>query len=211
LKYLYNPPILLKKAFSSFKWNSSGGKVLLTFDDGPTPEATGVILRVLREKKIKAAFFCVGNNVKKHPVLMDQILSEGHLVGNHTLNHKQLPKLTYTESLYEINAFSLLLGEKHNYEVRYFRPPHGKFKFNTPSLVRKCGLINVMWSLLTYDFRGDIKKVKFAVDKYLQKDSIVVLHDSLKSSNIIEDSVNFILETAGKRGYEIGEPAECLK
>ena len=68
-----------------------------------------------------------------------------------------------------------------------------------------------MWSLLTYDFSGDIKEVKSTVEKYLRRDSIVVLHDSLKSVNIIQDSINIILETADKNGYEIGEPEECLR
>jgi peptidoglycan-N-acetylglucosamine deacetylase len=210
LKYLYNPPAILKRTFKSFKWNTSNGKILLTFDDGPTAEATENILKVLRENRLKAAFFCVGNNVKKYPVLADQIINEGHVVGNHTINHKQLRKLTYTESISEINSFTLLLGQQHKYNIKYFRPPHGKFKMNTPSLIKKCGLVNVMWSLLTYDFKGDIKEVKLAVDKYLQRDSIIVLHDSTKSAGIIKESMEFILEKAYKKGFEIGEPSECL-
>ena len=211
MKYLYNPPAILKKTFGSFKWNSSNETILLTFDDGPTPESTEIILRVLKEYKTKALFFCVGNNVRKYPDLVEEIINQGHLIGNHTLNHKQLTQLTYTESINEINSYTLLLKEQHKYDVKYFRPPHGKFKLNTPSLVKKCGLTNVMWSLLTYDFKGDIKEVKLAVDKYLQMDSIVVLHDSVKSAKIIEDSMKIILESANKKGYEIGEPEECLR
>ena len=211
MKYLYNPPLILKKAFGGFKWNTSNGKILLTFDDGPTPEATETILKLLNENKIKAAFFCVGNNIKNYPELTQNIINEGHLIGNHTFNHKKLSEISYTETVNEINSFTLLLKDKFNYDVKYFRPPYGKFKFNTASLVKKCGLINVMWSLLTYDFSGDIKEVKSTVEKYLRRDSIVVLHDSLKSVNIIQDSINIILETADKNGYEIGEPEECLR
>jgi peptidoglycan/xylan/chitin deacetylase (PgdA/CDA1 family) len=211
LKYLYNPPEIFKKAFGSFIWNSSNGKILLTFDDGPTAEGTETILRALKGNNIKAAFFCVGNNVRKYPELADRIINEGHLIGNHTLNHRRLTQLSYTESINEINSFTLLLEHQHKYDIKYFRPPHGRFRINTPSLVKKCGLTNVMWSLLTYDFKGDTKKVKLAVDKYIQKDSIIVLHDSVKSAKIIEDSINIVLETANKNGYEIGEPEECLR
>ena len=211
MKYLYNPPVVLKKTFGSFRWNTSKGKILLTFDDGPTPETTENILKILNEYKIKAAFFCVGNNIKNYPELTRNILNEDHLIGNHTFNHKKLTRISYTESVNEINSFTIFLKDKFGYEVKYFRPPHGKFKFNTSSLVRKCGLTNIMWSLLTYDFRGDIKEVKLAVEKYLRKDSIVVLHDSIKSAKIIQDSIKVILETANQRGYEIGEPEECLK
>jgi peptidoglycan/xylan/chitin deacetylase (PgdA/CDA1 family) len=211
LKYLYNPPGIFKKAFGSFIWNSLNGKILLTFDDGPTAEGTETILRALKGNNIKAAFFCVGNNVRKYPELADRIINEGHLIGNHTLNHRRLTQLSYTESINEINSFTLLLEQQHKYDVKYFRPPHGRFRINTPSLVKKCGLTNVMWSLLTYDFKGDTKKVKLAVDKYIQKDSIIVLHDSVKSAKIIEDSINIVLETSNKKGYEIGEPEECLR
>jgi len=211
LKYLYNPPLIIKKVFSSFKWNSSIGKILLTFDDGPSAEATETILKVLDENKIKGTFFCVGNNINLFPELTKMILSEGHLIGNHTFNHKKLTQLSFTESLQEINSFTVLLRDKFNYEVKYFRPPHGKFKFNTPSLIRKCGLENVMWSLLTYDYKNDIKVIKLAIDKYLRNNSIVVLHDSKKSMNVVSDSINMILETSSKKGFEIGEPQECLK
>jgi len=211
LKYLYNPPLILKKTFGSFRWDTFNRKILLTFDDGPNTGTTESILKILDENKIKALFFCVGNNVKNYPELSKLILNEGHIIGNHTFNHKQLTKISYSESVNEINSFTILLKEKFGYKVKYFRPPHGKFKFNTSSLLKKCGLTNVMWSLLTYDFRGDIKKVKASVEKYLRRDSIVVLHDSIKSMNIIQDSINIILETANKNGYEIGEPEECLR
>jgi len=211
LKYLYNPPSILKKAFGSFKWATSNGKILLTFDDGPVPETTESILKLLNENKIKAAFFCVGNNIKNYPELTQNIINEGHLIGNHTFNHKKLSEISYTETVNEINSFTIFLKDKFGCKVKYFRPPHGKFKFNTSSLLKKCGLTNVMWSLLTYDFRGDIKEVKSTIEKYLRRDSIVVLHDSIKSMNIIQDSINIILETANKNGYEIGEPEECLR
>ena len=211
MKYLYNPPALLKKTFGSFKWNTSNGKILLTFDDGPTTEVTEGILKLLNENKIKAVFFCVGNNIKNYPELTNNILNEGHLIGNHTFNHKKLTEISYTESVNEINTVTLLLKEKFDYETEFFRTPYGKFKLSTASLLKKCGLTNVMWSLLTYDFEGDFSKVRFATEKYLGRDSIVVLHDNLKSSKIICDSIKTVLEVANKKGFEIGEPEECLK
>ena len=69
----------------------------------------------------------------------------------------------------------------------------------------------VEWSLLTYDYKGDLDRVKFAVDSYVAKDSIVVLHDSLKSKNIIIDSLRYIHKVVIEKGYKIGTPQECLK
>jgi len=70
---------------------------------------------------------------------------------------------------------------------------------------------NVMWSLLTYDYKNDLSIVKYSVKKYLRKNSIIVLHDSLKSKDIICDSIKFIAEEAAQKGFEFGEPEECLK
>ena len=211
MKYLYNPPAILKKTFGSFKWVTSNGKILFTFDDGPTAKGKETMLKLLNENKIKATFFCVGNNIKNYPALAGNILNEGHLIGNHTFNHKKLTESSYTESINEINSVTLLLKDKFDYDTKYFRPPYGKYKLGMASLLKKCGLTNVMWSLLTYDFEGDFNKVKFATEKYLRRDSIVVLHDNLKSSEIICESIKFVLDEANKKGFEIGEPEECLK
>ena len=66
MKYLYDPPGILKVMFSGFYWNTNNNKILLTFDDGPNPETTEIILKRLSEEKIKAMFFCVGENIKKY-------------------------------------------------------------------------------------------------------------------------------------------------
>ncbi len=68
-----------------------------------------------------------------------------------------------------------------------------------------------MWSLLTYDYKNDLNLIKLAVNKYLKTNSIIVLHDSLKSKNVVLEGIEIIFEEARKRGFEIGEPAGCLK
>ncbi len=211
LKYLYNPPAIIKKLFLDFIWNTSCGKVLLTFDDGPVKGSSEIILNELNSNKVKAVFFCVGGNVNNNPELTQLILNEGHTIANHTFNHKRLTKISYDESVSEIVLFNKLMAEKFNYKVKFFRPPYGSFKLRTGSLLTGSSLKNVMWSLLTYDYKNDLKLVKFAVEKYLERNSIVVLHDSVKSKNIIRDSIKIIIEAASKKGFKIGEPDECLK
>lgn len=211
MQSFYNPPQIVKKMFSSFLWETSSEKILLTFDDGPIPETTPVILRQLNDKKIKAAFFSVGDNIRKYPSLCNAILSEGHTIGNHTYHHKKLTGINMVEAEKEIRSFNDLLGEKFNYTVKYFRPPQGRFNFNTPALMKRLGLTNVMWSLLSYDYKNDMNVVKFALQKFLKQNSIVVLHDSLKSKDIIVDAIDLIIYEAGKKGFTFGEPVECLK
>lgn len=211
IKYKYNPPGLIKAVFHGFRWITSNNKILLTFDDGPIPETTPQILNELDKLKVRAAFFCVGNNIEKNLTLAKEILSRGHMICNHTYNHKIITQLKYDVAVNEIKSFINLTQDKLDYTPTYFRPPHGKFNLSTSSILKKLNQAPVMWSLLTYDYKNDSSLVKLAVSKYLRNNSIVVLHDSLKSKDIILDSINVTVEQAAKNGFKIGEPAECLR
>lgn len=210
MKYLYNPPRLAKNLFSDFYWETKNKKVLLTFDDAPNPLTTESILKRLSDEKIKAMFFCVGENADKFPDLILQIKSEGHSFGNHTFNHKILKKLSMFEKEEQIESVNRIFEEKFNLKLNYFRPPHGRFQLSTGKLLRKYNLKNVMWSLLTYDYKNDLSLVKFAVENYLNHNSIIVLHDSNKSKDIILDSISMITEKVVERKYQFGEAEECL-
>ena len=87
--YLVKTPRLIQSLFPNFVWRiPTQEKVIhLTFDDGPVPEATPWVLDQLKKYNAKATFFCVGDNVKKHPELFQQVINENHVVGNHTFNH----------------------------------------------------------------------------------------------------------------------------
>ena len=211
MKYKYSPPFLLQKIFSDFIWKTSNKKILLTFDDGPTKEATIKILSILKSNRIKALFFCVGNNLRMHPQLTKKIIEEGHVIGNHTMNHKRLTQMSREESIEEISSLNKLMNEKFNYDLRYFRPPYGTFNLRTNRILRELNLKCVMWNLLTYDFENDFEKVKYSIDNYLQNNSVIVFHDSIKCSSIIEASLNYTIEKASKNSYEFGEPEDCLK
>jgi peptidoglycan/xylan/chitin deacetylase (PgdA/CDA1 family) len=210
MKYLYNPPIIIKKIFNDFSWNTSNGKVLLTFDDGPNPGTTELILKKLSEEKITALFFCVGNNVQKYPDLVNRIKEAGHTFGNHTFNHKILNQISDDEKDFQISSVNQLFNDQFDIKIKYFRPSHGRFQLSTSSLMKKHQLKNIMWSLLTYDYKNDLSIVKFAIEKYLTHNSIIVLHDSSKSKNIISDSISFIADEVRKRNYQFGEADECL-
>jgi peptidoglycan/xylan/chitin deacetylase (PgdA/CDA1 family) len=210
LKSQYDPPFILKQIFPEFRWESRVDKILLTFDDGPVSGNTEKILRKLNDFRIKAVFFCVGNNILKNSSLASEILNEGHIIGNHTFNHVKLT-LPGFDNYTEIDRFNELAKDKLGIEVQYFRPPNGRFTLSTGKLLKKRNLTNVMWSLLTYDFKGNSSLVKNSVAKYLKNNSIIVLHDSLRSGDIISDSINFIVDEISGKGFIFGEPAECLK
>lgn len=211
MNFIYNPSLILKKLFSDFYWTTTNNNILLTFDDGPTTEATEIILKSLNEFNIKALFFCVGQNIEQKPELTKEILSQGHSIGNHNYSHKNLLKISIEEQHNEIKKCNDVIRERIGIEPLYYRPPYGKYRLSTNKLLKQFKLKNIMWSLLTYDFKNDLDLVKSAVDKNLKPNSIIVLHDNIKSKDIIADSINYIVEIAGKKGYSFGEPAECLK
>lgn len=210
MKAKYVPPLFIRSLFHNFLWESSVDKVLLTFDDGPVPGNTEVILKKLDDHKAKALFFCVGNNVEKYPELLKQILSEGHTIGNHTLNHKNVTSNKF-DPLPEIRDLNDKISQKFGVKVNYFRPPHGRFNFSTGKLINSFEMKTVMWTLLTYDFRNDMNEIKKSAAKYLDRRSVVVLHDSLKSKDIIANSIDYIMEKISEKGFIHGTAEECLK
>lgn len=211
MKIKYSPPVLVQKIFSNFIWKTSNNKILLTFDDGPTEKATLKILSLLKSNDIKAVFFCVGNNVSQSPNLAEKILEEGHTIANHTMNHKIITKLNREESYNEIQPFKELMEEKFNYKVKYFRPAHGRFNFRTGKILSELNLKCVMWNLLSYDFENKFEKVKYGIDNYLREDSIIVFHDNVKCESNIVESLKYTIEKVAEKGFQFGEPKECLR
>src|SRR5690606_32672150 len=112
------------------------------------------------------------------------------------------------ESIKEIVSFNNLLQDNFNFKVKYFRPPYGRFNLSTSFTLKKMNLQNVMWSLLTYDFKNDFSVVKSSVNYYLKNNSIIILHDSIKSSSIISDSIQYIIDSAVLKNIQFGKPEE---
>ena len=207
----YSPPFIVKKLFNDFIWQTSNNKILITFDDGPSATTTPRILDFLAKNEIRAAFFCVGKNIRKDPELTKQVIKEGHLIANHTMEHKLINKMNISEAQEEIRSFNELMKEKFNYDIKYFRPPHGGFNLRTKGLLKTLDLKNVMWSLLSYDYENDFEKVKHGIDNHLRENSIVVFHDNIKSNSIIEESLNYTIKVAAKKAFDFGEPEDCLR
>jgi peptidoglycan/xylan/chitin deacetylase (PgdA/CDA1 family) len=171
--------------------------VYLTFDDGPIPESTPFILETLRNFGIKATFFMVGDNVRKYPELYEQIVKEGHRVGNHTHNHISGFRHTLHEYSYNV--------EKANAYIRsnLFRPPHGWMRLPQYALLRRKYKV-VMWDLVTRDYskwltaQGVVNNVK----RYARPGSIITFHDSLKSIAKLKTALPECLTWLRDQGYE---------
>ena len=171
--------------------------VYLTFDDGPIPEATPFILKTLAEFGVHATFFMVGDNVRKHPELYDQIVAAGHQVGNHTFNHWGGFKHTtrsYSENVQKAND----LIHSH-----LFRPPHGWMRWEQYFWVGRKYRI-VMWDLVTRDYSKwmTADDIVANVKRYARNGSIITFHDSLKSIDKLPYALPESLRWLKEQGYE---------
>lgn len=202
-------PQFIKRIFPDYVWDfSSKDKVLyLTFDDGPTPEITQWVLNTLNQYKAKATFFCIGNNVAKHPEIFHAILKEGHSIGNHTQDHVKGWKTStkkYIENVLKSEAVinKELAGSKT--KLSLFRPPFGQLKNSQGKALKKLGYKIIMWSIITFDWEQKISKeqcLKNALNKASVKNNIIVFHDSIKASKNMMFALPKILEHFSKKGY----------
>jgi len=172
--------------------------VYLTFDDGPIPEATPLVLDILKQYNAKATFFCVGDNVRKYPEIFQRIVNEGHSVGNHTFNHIDGWKTTLKTYTENVEKCTELVGSK------LFRPPYGRIRLSQFNNLKKKYKI-VLWDLLSmdYDTKLDANRCFSIVEKKTREGSILVFHDSIKAHEKIPHLLPRTLEFLAKEGYAL--------
>ncbi|MBR0489720.1 MAG: polysaccharide deacetylase family protein [Prevotella sp.] len=180
-----------------WRMNPKEHAVYLTFDDGPIPQSTPFILDTLREHGIKATFFMVGDNVRKHPELYKQIVDEGHQVGNHTYNH--LGAFKHWTITYAINAHKA----NELIHAKYFRPPHGWMRPSEYWWLKHAFKI-VMWDVVTRDYSKwmTADDVINNVKTYTRNGSIITFHDSLKSIEKLRLALPESIKWLKEQGYE---------
>ena len=180
-----------------WRMNPEEHSVYLTFDDGPIPESTPFILKTLDDFGIKATFFMVGDNVRKHPDLYKQIIDAGHQVGNHTYNH--IGAFKHWAITYAVNT------EKANKLIKahLFRPPHGWMRHSEYWWLGKYYKI-IMWDLVTRDYSKWLTAVDVLnnVKKYSRNGSIITFHDSLKSIDKLRYALPASIKWLKEQGYE---------
>ena len=176
----------------------------LTFDDGPVPEVTEYILDLLSEHKIKATFFCVGENVVKNQDIFLRIIGEGHCIGNHTYNHLNGWQAQDQEYINNIKLCSDVFKQLgYNSDIQLFRPPYGKIRRKTISKIRKDYKV-IMWDVLSYDFSNRVS-VQTCLNKsirHTKNGSIIIFHDSKKTFSKIKLVISQYIHYLKGRNYE---------
>lgn len=197
--FIEQPAKWLRWLYPNALWrmDKNDHSVYLTFDDGPIPESTPFILETLRRYNAKATFFMVGENVLRYHNLYNQIVAEGHQVGNHTFNHIGSFKhwtLTYALNIQQANDLI---------KAHLFRPPHGWMRHSVYWWFQRRYKI-VMWDLVTRDYSKWLTAddVVRNVKRYTRNGSIITFHDSLKSIDKLKTALPEALEWLQEQGYE---------
>ncbi len=196
--YIVHTPQYVQALFPGVIWKMSPNRkeIFLTFDDGPIPEVTPWVLKTLQQFDARATFFCVGDNVRKYPAIYDMVVSDGHTVGNHTMNHLSgwaTENLTYFHNI------------RHCARMVHsglFRPPYGKLKPSQVQFLQRHYKI-VMWDVLSGDFDRELLPEDCAqnVIDNAGPGSIVVFHDSLKAERNLRHALPEVLEHFTSQGY----------
>lgn len=196
--FIEQPPKLIRLLYPHAIWRMDPNEkaVYLTFDDGPIPEMTPWVLDVLDHYGIKATFFLVGDNVRKHPREFEMLKERGHRLGNHTYNH--IRGFEWLTKNYLANT------EKANELIHtdLFRPPHGHMRWLQYEVLRRKYRI-IMWDLVTRDYSKHLngKQVFEKVKHYVRNGSIITFHDSLKSEKNTKYALPRSIEWLQEQGY----------
>ncbi|QPH39058.1 polysaccharide deacetylase family protein [Pedobacter endophyticus] len=212
--YLIKSPLLLKWYYPSLLWNKSRTEkvIYLTFDDGPIPNVTDFVLKTLKAFNAKATFFCIGDNIKKHPDVFERVKNDKHAIGNHTFNHLKGWKTddeTYIQNTLKCQELT---------QTNLFRPPYGRIKKSQVRSLKSLvygpepdsrlktiasGLNIVMWDVLSGDFDTNLSPEKCYrnVIKHAENGSIIVFHDSLKAFDRLEYALPRVLKHFADKGF----------
>ena len=177
--------------------------IYLTFDLGYEAGYTAKILDALKQNNVKGTFFVTAHYVNTASDLVKRMIDEGHIVGNHTVNHKSMPSLSDGELTTEVMKLHQVIYEKYNYEMKYIRPPKGEFSERTLSLCEKLGYKTVMWSFAYVDWEENKQpSEEEAMQKIipnLHNGEIMLLHATSKTNADIMDKM---IKRVQEEGYE---------
>lgn len=179
-------------------------ELYLTFDNGYENGYTSKILDVLKEKKVPAIFFVTGHYVKSQPDLLMRMVSEGHIIGNHSWSHPDMTKLSDSKIKDELNKVrDEVFKRTGQLEMKYVRPPRGIFNKHTVTESKKLGYTNVFWSIAYKDWETKNQKgADYAYNKVISQlhpGAVILLHTVSKDN---ADALPQIIDEARRQGYK---------
>lgn len=186
----FRVPFLVQLLFKRRIWRGEdSNSVYLTFDDGPDIETTPWVLDLLKRENIKATFFCIGQNIEKHPSLFKEILNNGHRIGNHTYKHEKGTKTRKTAYLDSIGKTEIL------HSSNLFRPPYGRINIFQVDNLLSMGKKIIMWTWNAQDYKKSLKHSQI-IDKArtIRGRDILLFHNSKKSEHNMKNSLPEVIK-----------------
>lgn len=185
--------------------NTSDKKVLLTFDDGPHTN-TAKVLEVLKKHNVKALFFIIGKNIQGKESILNQIVAEGHQIGNHSYSHHNFIDLWSIKKVTEDFAACQKLIEHYQPNTKLFRPPYGVTNPNISKALKQLGLQSIGWNVRSYDTSiKDVGKIKQRVLSQLKPGAIILLHDRL---DFMPELLEVLIPAIKEKGYSFAESVD---
>ncbi|MBR3888158.1 MAG: polysaccharide deacetylase family protein [Clostridia bacterium] len=184
--------------------NSNDKRIYLTFDEGYENGYTASILDTLKEKNVTAAFFVTMPYVKQNEALIQRMIDEGHIVGNHTVNHPSMPEVTDDAKLEkEVMDLHNYMVENFKYEMTYLRPPKGEYSERTVKLCKDLGYTHVLWSSAYDDWDVNNQKghdyAKKMILNYSHNGCVMLLHAVSKDNTEV---LGEIIDSLREKEYE---------
>ena len=180
-------------------------KIALTFDDGPHPSGTPVLLDGLAERNVTVTFFVIGENAVKYPKLLTREAEEGHIIGNHTYSHVDLTKMSQETAECELEKTNAAIEAVTGKETEYMRPPYGAWK---KEMEENTGMIAVLWNVDPLDWNTDNEtEIVNKVVTETEENDIILLHDCYLSS---AKAALRIIDIMQAKGYEFVTVDELL-
>lgn len=193
--------------------------IYLTFDAGFENGYTAEILETLKQHKVPAAFFLVGTYIRDNPDLVKRMTEEGHIVGNHSMNHRDMSAVTdeavFRKELESVEAaYQSALGDvkKKTKMPKYYRPPEGKFCLANLEMAQKLGYKTIFWSLAYVDWNVDRQPTREeALNTLLPRThngAVILLHSTSKTNAKV---LGELIERWKAEGYKFGTLDELTK
>lgn len=194
---------ILDKYQGLYMGNKEQKLVYLTFDLGYEAGYTPKILEVLKQNEVKATFFITAHYVNTQPDLVKQMIDEGHIIGNHTVNHKSMPSCSLETIKKEVMDLHSEIYDKFGYEMKFIRPPKGEYSERTVAYTNTLGYTSVMWSFGYDDWdekkQGREEYGKKKILDNVHNGEIMLLHATSKdNANILDD----VIKEIKNMGYE---------
>jgi len=205
--------VVMYPGYFFFKGPREAKKVALTFDDGPDAEVTPRILDILKENRVRATFFVVGQNIRRHPGMVRRIAAEGHTIGNHTWTHLNMTKLGQEQVRQEIEKTADLIESLTGHRSVLIRVPWGAVSDTVMRVAQKEGLRVIGWSVDSFDWRDKVPaRVLTNLETQVHPGAIVLMHAVAfpGTGEVTPRVLPLLIRNLEKRGYQFVTVDELL-